>query len=96
MREKLIELLDRATEKFRFDAWENTDKIADFLIANGVTIPVRCKDCSQEGWCYLRQEMGADGFCSAAIDKNLTIGERVAEMYRRQDEIDFDYEAEDV
>lgn len=38
MREKLIELLDRATEIFRFDAWENTDKIADHLIANGVTI----------------------------------------------------------
>ena len=38
MREKLIELLDHATEAFRFDAWENTDRIADHLIANGVTV----------------------------------------------------------
>ena len=38
MHEKLIALLDHATEKFHFDAWENTDKIADFLIANGVTV----------------------------------------------------------
>lgn len=44
-REKLIELLDHATQIFRFDAWENTDKIADYLIANGVEIPVHCKDC---------------------------------------------------
>ena len=38
MREKLIELLDAITEYYRFDAWENSDKIADHLIANGVTI----------------------------------------------------------
>lgn len=38
VKEKLVELLDHATETFRFDAWENTDKIADYLIANGVTI----------------------------------------------------------
>ena len=37
-REKLIALLDEVTEKFRFDAWENTDKIADYLIANGVVV----------------------------------------------------------
>ena len=47
MREELIGLLDRITAKFRFDAWENTDKIADFLIANGISIPVRCKDCKR-------------------------------------------------
>lgn len=45
MREKLIELLDHATKVFRFDAWENTDKIADHLIANGVTVlPVQVGD----------------------------------------------------
>lgn len=38
MREKLIELLDKVTKIFRFDAWENTDKIADHLIANGVMV----------------------------------------------------------
>lgn len=37
-REKLVALLDEVTEKFRFDAWENTDKIADYLIANGVVV----------------------------------------------------------
>lgn len=48
MREKLIELLDSITVRFHFDAWENTDKIADFLIANGVTIPVQCKECKHQ------------------------------------------------
>ncbi|MBR4079683.1 MAG: hypothetical protein IKK29_05680 [Christensenellaceae bacterium] len=48
-REKLLELLDHATEVFRFDAWENTDKIADYLIEHGVAIPVRCKDCKYYG-----------------------------------------------
>lgn len=51
MREKLIELLklspscicDLCGEKGRFD--EVAEIIADNLIANGVTIPVRCKDC---------------------------------------------------
>lgn len=37
-REKLIELLDKITRVYRLDAWENTDKIADHLIANGVTV----------------------------------------------------------
>lgn len=45
MREKLIGLLDYVTRQFRFDAWENADKIADFLIANGVVIPVKCEAC---------------------------------------------------
>ena len=39
MREKLIELLE---DVWSADTWE---EIADYLIANGVTIPVRCKDC---------------------------------------------------
>ena len=39
MRERLIELLDTITPNFRFTAWENTDKIADFLLANGVIVP---------------------------------------------------------
>jgi SH3-like domain-containing protein len=25
---------------------------------------VRCKDCKKD-WCYLRQELGPEGFCSA-------------------------------
>ena len=56
MREKLIELLDDIQ---RFGAGYTdfelygmrlpdevfNDEVADHLIANGVTIPVRCKDC---------------------------------------------------
>ena len=48
MREKLIELLDETFEK-QYDknlvitAWST----ANHLIANGVTIPVRCKDCKK-------------------------------------------------
>lgn len=30
---------------------------------------VRCKDCKKE-WCYLRQELGVDGFCSAGERKD--------------------------
>ncbi len=50
-REKLIDLLVDFVE---VDVWDNGEfiekdinfeKIADHLIANGVTIPVRCKDC---------------------------------------------------
>lgn len=38
-RKRLIELLDKPTAEFRFDSWENTDKIADHLLANGVIVP---------------------------------------------------------
>lgn len=58
MREKLIELLMQAKI-----GWTKAE-LADHLIANGVTIPTRCKDCKKE-WCYLRQELGPEGFCSA-------------------------------
>lgn len=39
MREKLIELIDG------YDYPSSNDGLADHLITNGVTIPVRCKDC---------------------------------------------------
>ena len=38
VQEKLVDLLDNVLEAFRFTAWENSDKIARYLIANGVTI----------------------------------------------------------
>ena len=38
MREKLLYLLDDALSVYRLDAWENSDRIANHLIANGVTI----------------------------------------------------------
>ena len=40
MREKLIELLSEVQYLGGLE-----EKIADHLIANGVTIPVRCKEC---------------------------------------------------
>ena len=54
MREKLIELLNKVQDMGvtvipagmgdRYDhVWNQ--KVADHLIANGVTIPVRCKEC---------------------------------------------------
>lgn len=43
MREKLIELLMDAMPPNYSDVFAS--QIADHLIANGVTIPVRCKDC---------------------------------------------------
>ena len=64
-REKLIELLDHATEVFWLDAWENTDKIADYLIEHGVVvIPVRCKDCK-----YFDEEFDAC-ICDKEMDRN--------------------------
>ena len=38
IKNKIVSLLDDITRVFRHDAWENTDKIADCLIANGVTV----------------------------------------------------------
>ena len=40
-RERLIELLDKITsnKQLRFTTWENTDEIADYLLANGVIVP---------------------------------------------------------
>jgi hypothetical protein len=66
MREKLIELLE---DVLSADTW---GEIADHLIANGVTIPVRCKDCKWwEDW-YCTNANGAntsvvngDWFCCA-------------------------------
>lgn len=40
-RERLIELLNQKC----YDDWYSNEDIADHLLANGVTIPVRCRDC---------------------------------------------------
>ena len=93
MREKLIELLckahnavtDKCIENGTWSKWgmsyaEQIETEADSLIANGVTIPVRCKDCKHydntEGiqWCHLNSKFAKwgtdwhsfpeDGFCS--------------------------------
>jgi hypothetical protein len=75
MRKKLIELLDEITKYYRFDAWENSDKIADFLISNDYVSVVRCEDCKYMvldtvhgiDWCNhtlgLCSEVYATDFC---------------------------------
>lgn len=46
MRERLIKLLiDSPSLEVLFGSDEEYAKNADYLIANGVTIPVRCQDC---------------------------------------------------
>lgn len=72
MREKLIALLklspncicDLCGEKGRLD--EVAEIIADNLIANGVTIPVRCKDCKR--W------KPGDSFSGDSLDDMQRIG----------------------
>ena len=76
MREKLIELLEKAEELAdkRCDFAENCDQCpannqsincldwlkADCLIANGVTIPVRCKECKHHEDIYGELFCGSD------------------------------------
>ena len=51
MREKLIEIL------LGWGGLSNcAEDMADHLIANGVTIPVRCKDCKH--WVHMEDGMG--------------------------------------
>ena len=87
MREKLIELLEQAR-------YCTTEELADFLIAAGLELPKRCKDCSAYntagcadgfGWCGLNDRGMMDyDFCSHA-GFNIPVCE-----------IEFDYNAEDV
>ncbi len=68
MREKLIELLREVQYLGGLE-----EKIADHLIASGVTIPVRCKDCVHmknqfnarfcNVWC-MYNGMGDEGYCN--------------------------------
>ena len=73
-REKLIELLREVQYLGGLE-----EKIADHLIANGVTIPVRCKNCvhmvEQFGVRYCKiwtmfNGMGDDGFCNYGERRN--------------------------
>ena len=57
MREKLIELL-RTGINNDLNAFAKTEEIADYLIANGATIPVRCKDCKH----FIQEEHGCNHF----------------------------------
>lgn len=60
MIEKLIELLEQVDGEsgFRLLGYHDARRIADHMMQNGVTIPVRCKDCKH----YKSYGKGLDGF----------------------------------
>lgn len=60
MREKLVELIEKT------GMVENKNRcniIAEELISNGVTLPVRCKDCIHRVYVDMGDEIGAIGGC---------------------------------
>lgn len=75
MKEKLIDLIRKA-DKDDHDSQtqdEHYAYMANFLVANGATIPVQCKDCrwrKERGLCYMISGCGEgvgtgdDFFCS--------------------------------
>lgn len=74
VREKLIELLNDFPVQME---WHSNEELADYLIANGVKIPVLCKDCkfrcSMD--CPLEAYVpwvctGDDGYCADGIRRN--------------------------
>ena len=82
MREKLIELIREVQYLGGLE-----EKVADHLIANGVTIPVRCKGCkhfdklfkgvgviNKIGTCYLRKAEGIE--TAQSCDDFCSCGER--------------------
>ena len=92
MREKLIELMTDLPchaktcldcEFFNTEECYRRQKeiIADHLIANGVTIPVRCGEC--KGWCTeeIAKHYGVDRYCTMTMmptnaDDFCSMGER--------------------
>lgn len=61
-REKLIELLETVPHAQRL----YPDLYVDHLIANGVTVPVRCKDCKHLGVTY------GEYWCDRTLDSHPT------------------------
>lgn len=104
MREKLIELLEKSPYLDVLGGWEFYERAADHLIANGVTVPVRCKDCDSYnkegcadgfGWCKAHDRGMMDwDYCSMG-GKNIVLDSSNYFVFE-VDDIDFDYNAEDV
>lgn len=96
MPEKLLELIAQVqdcgadvTDVVKM-IWVENQTVVDHLIANGVVIPVRCKDCrwgdplvgtwDNKVWCgYYKSFCLEDGFCS--------YGERKTENERRTENV---------
>ena len=84
-REKMISLLDHPLKAFRFDAWENSDRIADYILASGQVIVLPCKvgdTVYQYGWKYSECHLGfipsfrpcpeCEGCCAVECDSEKT------------------------
>ena len=91
-REKMIELMNKVQDYGTKSTYEehsitveskNNESIADHLLANGVTVPVRCKDCKHryfndcfESFCCAKRANGFEDiveeneFCSRGERKD--------------------------
>lgn len=77
-REKLLELLNYVGQNVMSFPTENfIEALADFLIENGVKVPVKCKDCQLRGSmdCPLEAYVpwyctGDDGYCADGIRRS--------------------------
>ena len=53
IRDRLVELMCEVKHYESDDlTYNDIENIADHLIENGVTVPVRCKDCKHCDFCY--------------------------------------------
>ena len=62
-REKLIELIEQAK-------YCSTEELADFLIAAGLEMPIRCKDCYSYNKSGCADGFGWCGFCDRGMTDN--------------------------
>ena len=84
MREKLIEVMKDTRANAAWHKW-NYEESADYMIANGVTIPVRCKECKcrheETGFCEEHSRFDSFGmdWNMFAEDDFCSYGERKTE-----------------
>ena len=75
MREKLIDLISDIVD---FLGWDNIKDLADYLIENGVRIPVRCEECEHRDEdgdiCYYHSSFGDDKICYTCPDDYCSYG----------------------
>ena len=69
MLENLIKLIEATG---MVDGKNRCSIIAEELISNGVTIPVRCKDCFANDCCSIQIDlnMGGEGYCPKGRKEN--------------------------
>ena len=63
MREKLIELLEQAK-------YCSVEELADYLIAAGLVLPTRCKDCKNYEPGFIRPYLGCCSEWETAVNEN--------------------------